>query len=203
MADTAASGPEPADESSAPTAPVPKEGGAARRSDPEERSREAASTAIVAPSAEAPDSVPGEGVSPDTAPHAADAGAVDVAMLRRGWNSLMEHLQSSRQAVLKAALESSTVASYDGTTLELAFPPDRRFTVQKVQSKQDELRSALADLFGIRPSITCVVRESREPAGGPAVIELVDEEEPPSEEEALRRVQEMLGAQVAGEPESG
>ena len=199
MADTAASGPEPADESSALAAPVPKEGGAARRSDPEERSREAASTAIVAPSAEAPDSVPSEGVSP----HAADAGAVDVAMLRRGWNSLMEHLQARRQAVLKAALESSTVASYDGTTLELAFPPDRRFTVQKVQSKQDELRDALADLFGIRPSITCVVRESREPAGGPAVIELVDEEEPPSEEEALRRVQEMLGAQVASEPESG
>jgi hypothetical protein len=123
-------------------------------------------------------------------------------MLRRGWNSLMEHLQSNRQAVLKAALESSTVASYDGTTLELAFPPDRRFTVQKVQSKEDELRSALADLFGIRPEIVCVVRESREPAGGSAVIELVDEEEPPSDEEALRRVQEMLGAQVAGEPES-
>ena len=62
-----------------------------------------------------------------------------------------------------------------------------------------DLQAALTDLFGIRPAIVCVVRETREPAGGPAVIEIVDEEEPPTEEEALRRVQEMFGAQVTAD----
>jgi DNA polymerase-3 subunit gamma/tau len=134
-------------------------------------------------------------------PHAADAGSVDVAMLRRGWPSLIEHLGQIRQPILRALLESATVATYEGGTLELAFPPDKRFGVQKVADRQDELQGALQHLFGIRPVVTCVVRESREPAGGPAVIELVEEEDPPSDEEALRRVQEMLGAQLAGDPE--
>lgn len=165
------------------------EGGVSRRGDSEERSREAASTASGAPS-EAPT---GAASSPV---HAADTGAVDVAMLRRGWASLMDHLQSSRQMILKASLESATVADFDGRTLELAFPPDKRFTVQKVETKSDVLQAALEDLFGIRPAIVCAVREARDPAGGPMVIEIVDEEDAPSEEEALRRVQEMFGAQV-------
>ncbi|MFN8232391.1 MAG: DNA polymerase III subunit gamma/tau [Actinomycetota bacterium] len=135
------------------------------------------------------------------APRAADAGSVDVAMLRRGWPSLIEHLGQVRQPILRALLESATVATYDGASLELAFPPDKRFGVQKVADRQEELQGALEHLFGIRPAVTCVVRESREPAGGPAVVELVDEEDPPSDEEALRRVQEMLGAQLAGDAE--
>jgi hypothetical protein len=137
----------------------------------------------------------------EPAPHAADAGSVDVAMLRRGWPSLIEHLGQIRQPILRALLESATVATFDGTTLELAFPPDKRFGVQKVADRQDELQGALDHLFGIRPAITCVVRESREPAGGPAVVELVEEEDAPTDEEALRRVQEMLGAQLAGDVE--
>src|SRR6185437_286524 len=85
------------------------EGGVARRGDTEERSREAASTAIVAP--EATPTVAAEPTVADepgvqTMVHAADAGSVDVAMLRRGWPSLMEHLQSTRQMILKASLES-------------------------------------------------------------------------------------------------
>jgi len=39
------------------------------------------------------------------------------------------------------------------------------------------------------------VRETREPTGGPPIVELVEEGEEPDEAEALRRVQEMLGAQ--------
>ena len=132
-------------------------------------------------------------------PTAPSAGSVDVSMLRRGWPSLMEHLASTRQMILKAALESATVATFDGETLQLAFPPDRTFTVTKVEAKTDDLREALGELFGIRPAIVCVVREARDLGGGPAVIEIVDEEEPPTEEEALRRVQEMFGAQVAAE----
>jgi len=126
-------------------------------------------------------------------PQAADAGSVDVAMLRRSWGALIDHLGQLRQPILRAVLESATVASFDGETLELAFPPDKRFGVQKVQDRQDELQQALGDLFGIAPRITCVVRESREPGGAPSV-EIIEEEDTPSDDEALRRVQEMLGA---------
>lgn len=131
-------------------------------------------------------------------PHAADAGSVDVALLRRSWQSLLEHLSANRQMILAAILESATVASYDGATLELAFPPDRKVGPQKVEGKKPELQAALGDLFGVRPDIVCVVREVRD-AGGPATVEIVDEDEVVDEAEALRRVQEMLGAQVAAE----
>ena len=194
-----------------PTVSVPEaapdvtsaEGGVARRGDPEERSREAASTGIVAPKA-TPTVAADDAEGVQTQVHAADAGCVDVAMLRRGWPSLMEHLQSTRKMILKASLESATVATYDGETLELAFPPAKTFTVEKVMGKTDELQQALADLFGIRPAITCVVREARDNAEGPTLLEIVDDEDPPSDEEALRRVQEMFGAQVtAPSSESG
>jgi len=133
-------------------------------------------------------------------PHAADAGSVDVALLRRSWQSLLEHLSANRQMILAAILESATVASYDGSTLELAFPPDRKVGPQKVEGKKPELQAALGDLFGVRPDIVCVVREVRD-AAGPAAVEIVEEDEVIDEAEALRRVQEMLGAQVAAETE--
>jgi hypothetical protein len=126
-------------------------------------------------------------------PHAADAGSVDITMLRRSWPALIEHLGNQRHMILKAILESAAVASFDGSTLELAFPPDRKVGPQKVEEKKPELQQALADLFGIRPEVVCVVRELRA-AGEPASVELVDDEEAPDEEEALRRLQDMLGA---------
>jgi DNA polymerase-3 subunit gamma/tau len=128
-------------------------------------------------------------------PHAASAGSVDVAMLRRSWPSLIEHLGTLRQPILRAILESATVSSFDGQTLEIAFPPGKQVVgVAKVEERQAELQGALHDLFGIRPAIVCVVRESREPEGGAPAVEVVDEEDAPDEAEALRRVQEMLGA---------
>jgi DNA polymerase-3 subunit gamma/tau len=126
-------------------------------------------------------------------PHAADAGSVDVTMLRRSWPALIEHLGTQRHMILKAILEAAAVASFDGSTLELAFPPDRKVGPQKVEEKKPELQQALADLFGIRPEVVCVVRELRA-AGEPSSVEIVDDEEAPDEEEALRRLQDMLGA---------
>ena len=162
----------------------------------------------VRESPEAPASAPtADAVAPPSAPpqqmpvpHAADAGSVDVALLRRSWQSLLDHLSSNREMILAAILESATVASYDGITLELAFPPDRKVGPQKVEGKKAELKAVLGDMFGIRPDIVCVVREVRD-ATGPATIEIVEEDEVVDEAEALKRVQEMLGAQVSGDAE--
>jgi DNA polymerase III subunit gamma/tau len=134
-------------------------------------------------------------------PHAADAASVDVALLRRSWQSLLQHLSSNRQMILAAILESATPASYDGSTLELAFPPDRgKVGPQKVEGKKTDLQAAIGDVFGVRPEIVCVVREVRD-AGGPSTIEIVEDDEVVDEAEALKRVQEMLGAQVSGDAE--
>jgi len=132
-------------------------------------------------------------------PHAADAESLDVGAFRRSWKALHDHVGQMRQPVLKAILESATPVAYDGTTLELAFPPDKRFGVQRVLDRQDVLRQAISDVFGVSPAISCVVRESRDPVGGPAAVEVVEEDEVPDEAEALRRVQEMLGAQPIGD----
>jgi DNA polymerase-3 subunit gamma/tau len=127
-------------------------------------------------------------------PHAADASSVDVAMLRRSWGSLVQHLGQSNQPVLRALMESATPSQFDGTTLELAFPPTFRNTVKQVESREDALRVAIQELFGITPAIVCVVREAR--AGDTSSVEPVEEDDAPGDDaEALRRVQEMLGAQ--------
>jgi DNA polymerase III subunit gamma/tau len=127
-------------------------------------------------------------------PQAADAGSVDVAMLRRSWPALMDHLGQMRQPLLRAALDSATVATYDGATLELALPPGKhRVAVAKVAEREEALQQALRDLFGIAPAVVCVVRESRD-ASDAMDVQIVDEADTPDEAEALRRVQEMLGA---------
>ncbi len=127
-------------------------------------------------------------------PHAADAASVDVAMLRRSWGSVIQHLGQSNQPVLRALMESVTPSSFDGATLELAFPPTFKNTVKQVESREAALQQVLQELFGITPAIVCVVRESRD--GAAAHVEAVEEDDVPSDDaEALRRVQEMLGAQ--------
>ena len=128
-------------------------------------------------------------------PHAADAASVDVAMLRRSWGALIQHLGQGNQPVLRALMESVTPSTFDGTTLELAFPPTFKNTVKQVESRDDALRQALQELFGITPVIVCVVRESRG-ADATVHVEAVEEDDAPGDDaEALRRVQEMLGAQ--------
>jgi DNA polymerase-3 subunit gamma/tau len=125
------------------------------------------------------------------APHAPSTEALDLHAIRRSWQQLLDRLQDLRQMVLRANLESATAAAYDGETLELAFPPGRKFAVQKVQAKEEELRRALADVFGVSPRIICTAREQ---VPG---IHLVDEDEPPtSPEDALARLKAELGAQV-------
>ncbi|MEX0990442.1 MAG: DNA polymerase III subunit gamma/tau [Actinomycetota bacterium] len=129
--------------------------------------------------------------------HAASTGSVDVELLRKSWPSFIEHLQAQRQPILKALLETATPVTFDGSTLELAFPPDRTFGVKKVEERAPELREALEAVFGIAPQVRCVVREAGAKANEPDPE--VDDEPPPSEEEALKRLKEALGAEVEGD----
>jgi len=118
--------------------------------------------------------------------------AIDVSAIRASWGTLVQHLRSGGKAVLPSFLEVATPAAYDGETLELAFPPDRRFGVSKVEEREPELRAALLELFGIEPRIRCVVRE--------AVAGIVIDEDPPlSEEEALARLRAELGTEPTTE----
>jgi DNA polymerase III subunit gamma/tau len=140
------------------------------------------------------------GLAPD-APHAASADSVDVTMLRRSWPSLLDHLSQVGQPVLRALLESATPATFDGETLELAFPPSFRNNLRQVASRADKLQAALGDLFGIRPRIESVTREATAGATEPATTAYVEEAEEPSEEEALKRLKDVLGATPAAEPD--
>jgi len=129
-------------------------------------------------------------------PHAPSTEALDLQTIRRSWQQLLDRLLDRRQMVLRANLESATAAAYDGETLELAFPPGRKFAVQKVQAKEEELREVIADVFGVAPRITCVARD------GIPGVQLIDDEEPPAtKEDALARLKSELGAEVdeAGE----
>jgi hypothetical protein len=112
---------------------------------------------------------------------------------------LLDHLSQVGQPVLRALLESATPATFDGQTLELAFPPSFRNNLKQVASRADKLQDALGDLFGIRPRIESVTREAHVPADEPAVAGVVDEADEPTEEEALKRLKEVLGATPADE----
>jgi DNA polymerase III subunit gamma/tau len=161
----------------------------------------------LAHSAEAPHEPASAEVAPDssesnpdppkaTAPHAPDASSLDLQTIRRSWQQLLDRLLDRRQMILRANLESVTAVAYDGATLELAFPPGRKFSVQKVQAKEPELREILFEVFGVSPNIRCVAR-SEVPG-----VELVEEDEPPAtREDAVARLKEALGAEI--EPEKG
>jgi DNA polymerase III subunit gamma/tau len=159
---------------------------------------------VSEPTADTVTSGSSAGVSPEPLPSPASGppstSAVDVDMLRRSWPTFIDHLQQQRQPILKALLESATPVNYDAHVLELAFPPDRTFGVTKVEERAPELRAALEAVFGVSPQVRCVVRDQAARAGEPEPE--VDDEPTPTEEEALRRVREELGAELATQPEA-
>jgi len=139
------------------------------------------------------DSVDSVGVAP--AAHAPSAASLDISAIRRSWPQFVARLAELRKMVLFGSLESVTPAAYDGQTLELAFPPGRRFAVQKVRSKEDEFREVFAEVFGVQPAINCVAREAA--VDGPMVE--IDDEPPPSRDDAVARLKAELGAEIEDE----
>jgi DNA polymerase-3 subunit gamma/tau len=186
----------------APASAAPAGGGTAGGSEsplrpgPGSRSRarspkttEAASTDEIAPVVITEEPAPSAPSVASAPVLGAGTSAVDVAMIRANWATVIQHLRGAGKAVLPSFLEIATPAAFDGSTLELVFPPDRRFGVTKVEEREDELRATLQELFGVAPAIKCVVRE---PVAG--VVDAVDEDPPLSEEEALARLTTELGA---------
>ena len=202
QAGSGAGGGAPADSARAPASAV---GGAGAEAAPAPRatraSRKRKEEPVEASGAESAGvSVPpAERVAESPAEPVLGAGtaAVDVAMIRRSWSSLIQHLRSSGKAVLPSFLEIATPSAFDGEVLELVFPPDRRFGVTKVEEREQELRAALQELFGVSPQVRCVVRESVAGVG-----DGVEEDPPLSEEEALARLTSELGAQPAAGSEA-
>lgn len=136
-------------------------------------------------------------------PHAPSAGALDLHTIRRSWQQLLERLLERRQMILYANLQSVTAASYDGATLELAFPPGKGFAVKNVQAKEANLRAAFADVFGVSPRIVCLAREQGPGSEDGMEVEAVDDEAPVSAEDAVARLKAELGAEVEEIEERG
>jgi DNA polymerase III subunit gamma/tau len=119
----------------------------------------------------------------------AGTSAIDIGAIRRSWAAMIQSLRTHGKAVLPSFLETATPGAYDGETLELVFPPDRPFGVRKVTEREQELRAALQETFGITPQIRCVLRE------GIDRVEVIEDDPPLSEEEALARIKAELGVQ--------
>lgn len=128
--------------------------------------------------------------------HAPSTDVLDISTIRRSWPRLLERLRERRHGVLPAALQSVTPAAYDGASLELAFPPGRRWAVAKVQSKEEELRQAFAEVFGVTPEFRCVARDD---VAGASPLE--DDEPPATREDAVARLKAQLGGVVEGDSE--
>jgi DNA polymerase III subunit gamma/tau len=157
--------------------------------------REPSKTREGKPKKKPPEEVAAEEVAKTAPVLGAGTSAIDVTAIRASWATLIQHLRSGGKAVLPSFLEVATAASFDGEVLELVFPPDRTFGVAKVEEREGELRTALQELFGISPSVRCVVREAV--AGS-----LVEEDPPLPEEEALARLRAELGADPTPEGRS-
>jgi DNA polymerase-3 subunit gamma/tau len=130
--------------------------------------------------------------TPATEVRAPDAGAVDAQMLRRAWPQVVEALKARRRMVLYANAQVATVGTFDGTTLELIFPPGREFGARKIEQKQDDLREVLQELFGVSPTIRCTVREGTIP-------EPESDEPPASPEAAADLLRRQFGAELVEE----
>ncbi len=151
---------------------------------------------VVVPDSEAEEVVPEPVLA---GAHAPSAGALDVAAIRRSWPQLLTHLREKRQMILQANLESATAAAYDGTTLELAFPPGRKFAVEKVTSKEADLKEAMVAVFGISPRIVCAERGVTSDDVPRDVVEAEAEAEaspPPDPADLIERFKVEFGAEI-------
>ena len=113
-------------------------------------------------------------------------------MLRRSWPQVLDALKAQRKMRLFASSQLATVGSFDGTTLELVFPPGRDVGAAKVRELSADLVEVLRELFGIAPAVTCTVREG-------SAIDVADDEPPPSPEAAEALLRAQFGAELVEE----
>jgi DNA polymerase III subunit gamma/tau len=133
---------------------------------------------------------PVESSPAEAAPHAPSTGSLDLSSIRRSWAQLLERLRDQRQMILMANLESAVATDWDGQTLEIVFPPGRKFGIEKVESREAEFQAAFVEVFGVSPRIRCVARDP-----GPDPVVLDDDEAPVTAEDAIARLKAELGAE--------
>jgi DNA polymerase-3 subunit gamma/tau len=131
-----------------------------------------------------------ESTPAEAAPHAPSTGSLDLASIRRSWAQLLERLRDQRQMILMANLESAVATDWDGQTLEIVFPPGRKFGIEKVESREAEFQAAFVEVFGVSPRIRCIARDP-----GPDPVVLDDDEAPVTAEDAIARLKAELGAE--------
>jgi len=125
-------------------------------------------------------------------PHAPSTGSLDLMTIRRSWPQLIDYLSQNGQMILMALLRSATPAAWDGTSLEIVFPPGWKSNVDKVQSREGEFQEAFVEVFGVSPNVVCLTREAV-PQG--VVLLEDDDAEPVSTEDAVARLRAELGAE--------
>jgi DNA polymerase-3 subunit gamma/tau len=154
------------------------------------------SAAAPVPAARMPAAPAAPAETPATAASAPGTAAVDVEMLRRSWQDVLDRCTG----MMKAVLGTATPVALDGATLELAFPATMGMRVIKVQERESDLRAVLQEMFGISPRIVCVVRDAGGGSGS-AAVEVVEEAPPIGEEAVLARLKAEFDATEAPEPE--
>ena len=113
-------------------------------------------------------------------------------MIRGAWGDVMKELAERRKMVLFANAQVATVSAFDGEVLELVFPPGRAFGAAKVEEKQADLRAVLHQMFGVSPTVRCIVREGTlaEPEAD------AEPEAPATPEDAAALLRQQFGAEV-------
>jgi DNA polymerase-3 subunit gamma/tau len=140
------------------------------------------------PSAPAPAPAP----APAKAASSPSTGAVDSELIRKSWPEVVKALDAPGSKAIHTLAQYVLTSSYEDGVLELVFPSGKKFAAEKIEDKQTILRDVIKQVLGVAPRIRCIVRD-----GPPTSEPALDDEEPvPTEEQALERAVEMLGAEV-------
>jgi len=137
---------------------------------------------------EAEPSAPTPAPTPAKAASSPSTGAVDSELIRKSWPEVVKALDAPGSKAIHTLAQYVLTSSYEDGVLELVFPSGKKF-----EDKQAVLRDVIQRVLGVAPRIRCIVRDGP-PSSEPA---LDDPGEPaPTEEQALERAVEMLGAEV-------
>ncbi len=91
-------------------------------------------------------------------------GELDLDRIKRAWPIILEKVKR-RKISFQAVLLAAEPVGWDEGELILAFGPRSRFHRDKVadSTQHGPFLDAFAEVLGVRPRVTCVIREQPEP----------------------------------------